>query len=59
MQNVSNEYKQAIYAPIRQTKGRVTFDISDVTARGDVNDISVTQQAIISNKQQLINQKRE
>ncbi len=59
MQNVSNEYKQAIYAPIRQTKGRVTFDISDVTARGDVNDISVTQQAVISNEQQLINQKRE
>lgn len=59
MQQVSNEYKQAIYAPERQTKGRVTFDISDVTARGDVNNISTTTEAIISNKQQLINQKRE
>lgn len=59
MQNVSNEYKQAIYAPIRTTKGRVTFDISDVTARGDVNDISTTTESIISNKQQLINKKRE
>ncbi|MBC8588101.1 hypothetical protein [Paratissierella segnis] len=59
MREVSNEYKQAIYAPIRTTKGRVTFDISDVTARGDVNDISTTTESIISNKQQLINKKRE
>jgi hypothetical protein len=59
MQNVSNEYKESVYAPIRTTKGRVTFDISDVTARGDVNDISTTTESILSNKQQLINQKRE
>lgn len=59
MKIVSNEYKQNIYAPERQTKGRVTFDISDVTARRDVNDISTTTESIISNKQQLINQKRE
>ena len=59
MIKVSNEYKEAIYAPTRMTKGRVTFDISDVTARGDISDISTTTESIISNKQQLINQKRE
>lgn len=59
MQNVSNEYKESVYAPIRTTKGRVTFDISDVTARGDVNDISTTTESIISDKSQLVNKKRE
>lgn len=59
MQNVSNEYKEAVYAPKRMTKGRVTFDISDVTARGDVNNISTTSESIISDKSQLINKKRE
>lgn len=59
MQSTSNEYKQAVYAPDRETKGRVTFDISDVTARNDVSNISVSQQSVISNKVQLINQKRE
>lgn len=59
MKDISNEYKQSIYAPIRTTKGKVTFDISDVTARGDINDISTTTEFILSNKQQLINQKRE
>lgn len=59
MQNVSNEYKESVYAPIRTTKGRVTFDISDVTARGDVSAISTTTESIISNKAQLINKKRE
>ena len=59
MQNVSNEYKEAVYASTRTTKGRVTFDISDVTARGDVGDISSTAESAISDKQQLINRKRE
>lgn len=59
MQNISNDYKEAVYAPIRTTKGRVTFDISDVTARGDVNDISTTTESIISDKAHLINKKRE
>ena len=54
--NTKNQYA---HAPIRTTKGRVTFDISDVTARGDVNDISTTIESIISDKQQLINKKRE
>jgi len=57
MYPVSNEYKDAIYAPVRTIKGRVTFDISDVTAAGDVIDISTSQEHILSNKQQLINKK--
>jgi hypothetical protein len=59
MYPVSNEYKDAIYAPVRTIKGRVTFDISDVTAAGDVIDISTSQELILSNKQQLINKNRE
>ena len=59
MYPVSNEYKDAIYAPIRTIKGRVTFDISDVTAAGDVIDISTSQELVLSNKQQLINKNRE
>lgn len=59
MHNVSNEYKEAVYAPRRKTRGRVTFDISDVTARGDVNSITTSPQSLISDKQQLINKKRE
>ncbi|NLC27109.1 MAG: hypothetical protein GX777_10940 [Fastidiosipila sp.] len=59
MYPVSNEYKDATYAPIRTMKGRVTFDISDVTAAGDVNNIATSQEFILSNKQQLINKNRE
>jgi len=59
MYPVSNEYKDAIYAPIRTAKGRVTFDISDVTAVGDVNNISTPEEFVLSNKQQLINKNRE
>lgn len=59
MYPVSDEYKEAIYAPIRTTKGRVTFDISDITAAGDVNAISTSQEFVLSNKQQLINKNRE
>lgn len=59
MQNVSNEFKQAVYAPIRTTKGRVTFDISDVTAKGDILSITTTAQSDISDKEQLVNSVRE
>lgn len=59
MYQVSEDYKQAVYAPERTAKARVTFDISDVTAAGDVNDIATTPESILSNKQQLINKNRE
>lgn len=59
MYQVSNEYKEAVYAPIRTAKAKVTFDISDITAIGDVNNITTTTEAILSNKQQLIDKNRE
>lgn len=58
MHNVSNEYKQAVYAPTRACKGRVTFDISDITAAGDVSNILTNTESSISNKSQLINKNR-
>lgn len=59
MYSVSDNYKEAVYAPIRTAKARVTFDISDVSAAGDVSNISITSEASISDKHQLINKKRE
>lgn len=59
MIDVSNEYKEAIYADKRMIRGRVIFDISDVTARGDVSNITSTPESILSDKQQLINVNRE
>jgi hypothetical protein len=59
MYNTSDRYKEAVYAPARTAKARVTFDISDVTAAGDVTSITTTSQAVLSNKAQLINKNRE
>ena len=59
MYPVSDKYKAAVYAPVRTAKGRVTFDISDVTAADDVNSIVTPTEHVLSNKQQLINKKRE
>ncbi|OMF35259.1 hypothetical protein BK133_11160 [Paenibacillus sp. FSL H8-0548] len=56
MYPVSQDFKDAIYAPTMQTTGRVTFNISDVTAAGDVNGITTTtEQASISSKAQINN----
>lgn len=59
MYPVSDKYKAAVYAPVRTAKGRVTFDISDVTAADDVNSITTPPEYILSNKQQLVNKRRE
>jgi hypothetical protein len=58
MQNTSQKFKDAIYAPTRMTKGRVTFDISDVTAASDVSSITATSDSPLSVKAQLINKVR-
>ena len=58
MINVSPEFQQAVYAPERTTKARVTFDISDVTAADDASS-TVTSEAEISRKAQLTNQVRD
>lgn len=60
MYPVSNDFKQSVYAPARTVKAKVTFDISDVTAKDDVSSLAVTAQASgISDKDQLINSQRE
>lgn len=59
MYPVSENYKAAVYAPERTAKARVTFDISDITAAGDVNTINTTAESLISDKNQLINKNRE
>jgi hypothetical protein len=58
MYNTTPKFKENIYAPVRRTAGRVTFDISDVTASGDVNNITVTSESPLSVKAQLINKAR-
>ena len=60
MYPVSNDFKQSVYAPARTVKAKVTFDISDVTAKDDVSNLTSTEQASgISNKNQVINSQRE
>lgn len=58
MQNTSQKYKENVYAPDRKTRARVTFDISDVTANGDVSSITTTSDSPLSVKAQLINKVR-
>lgn len=56
---VDSDYKEAIYAPIRATRLRVTFDVSDVTADEDLNSIVTTPEFYLSDKQQLMDKTRE
>ncbi|NRF91524.1 hypothetical protein HQN89_10885 [Paenibacillus frigoriresistens] len=58
MYSVSQKFKDGIYAPSRMTKGRITFDISDVSAAGDVTSITATSESSLSVKNQLINKVR-
>ena len=58
MYNGSAKYKTGIYATSRMNKGRVTFDVSDVTASGDVASIITTSESPLSVKAQLINKVR-
>ncbi|WP_424766295.1 hypothetical protein [Paenibacillus sp. sgz302251] len=56
MYPTTNEYKAAVYAPTRRVTARVTVDISDVTAEGDVSSIATTTElASISQKAQVNN----
>ncbi|WP_028609737.1 hypothetical protein [Paenibacillus harenae] len=60
MYPTTQAYKDAVYAPTRRVTARVTFDISDVTAPGDVSSIVVTPELTpISQKSQLNNNVRE
>lgn len=59
MQNVSEQFKQAIYAPAVTVRGKVTFDISDTTIEQDIIDTTVSSQYILSDKEQLTDKERE
>lgn len=56
MYSTTQAYKDAVYAPSRRVTARVRFDISDVTAEGDVISISATPTlASMSNVNQINN----
>jgi hypothetical protein len=58
MYQTSNQFKDAVYAPSRTVKAKVTFGINDVTAYGDVSTIdgSISSYAKIN---QVVNRVRE
>ncbi|HZG83827.1 hypothetical protein [Paenibacillus sp.] len=59
MYPTTSKFKTEIYGNPRTVVGKVTFDISDVTAIGDITSIVTTAQASISNKDQLANKVRD
>lgn len=59
MYATSQVYKDHVYAASRSISGKVTFDISDVTAVGDVTSITTSAEATaISDKSQLADNNR-
>jgi hypothetical protein len=59
MYSTSQAFKDAVYAPTRRVTARVMFDISDVTAEGDVTSIATTTElASLSQKAQINNDVR-
>lgn len=61
MYSVSSSYNAAIYpeaGQAREVKGRVTFDISDVTAVSDLSSITSSAESSISDKAQTVNKVR-
>ncbi|MEG0133411.1 MAG: hypothetical protein RR891_07665 [Clostridium sp.] len=59
IKSVSNKFKAAIVAPSRMCKMRVTFDISDITANGDISNVITSTEFSLSDKQQMFNKERE
>lgn len=57
MIEVSNEYKRSVYAPIRKTSAKISFEILDNEAYED-NSSTVSSEAEISKKDQLTNKER-
>jgi hypothetical protein len=55
MYPTSTLYNDAIYAPARTITGRVTFVIVDITAAGDIDSITTSDELDISDKSQLVN----
>lgn len=59
MKNVSAKFKASIVALERTCKMRVTFDISDTTANGDVSNVVTSTEFNLSDKNQMFNKERE
>lgn len=59
MERVSENFMTSIYASDRRIKGRVTFDISDVTVKDDRPAVSVSSNFILSNKDHLTDNIRD
>jgi hypothetical protein len=59
MYSTSQKFKDAVYAPSRSTKGKVTVDISDTTIATDTITTTVTSESTLSNKAQLTDKVRE
>lgn len=59
MYNTSQAYKDAVFAPARTVKGRVTFAIIDTTALTDINVINTTAEYELSDKAQITNLVRD
>lgn len=57
MNEVSREFKQAVYAPIRKASAKVNFEILDNAAYGD-RTITASTEAPISRKEQVTNKVR-
>ena len=57
MIDVSREFKQAVYAPVRKTAAKVIFEILDNAAYADAT-VTATSDAIISKKEQVVNKVR-
>jgi len=58
MYNTTQKFKDAIYAPTRTVKGRVTFDITDTSVLSDTVTTTVTSEFAVSNKSQLTDKVR-
>jgi hypothetical protein len=58
MYQTSNQFKDAVYAPSRTVKAKVTFGINDVTAYGDVSSI-VGKSSSYAKINQVVNRVRE
>lgn len=59
MKTVSKKFKYGITAPSRMCKVRVTFDISDTSANGDISNVTTSSEFNLSDNKQMFNKERE
>lgn len=59
MYNTTKKVKDMFYAPSRRVVGRVTFDITDVSAYDDVSSVDSTTQTSFTDRSQISNKRRD